>query len=404
MPSETELNTTTSHLSTDAAADPCRIDGGYTTVPAVTLAALWCAVRSKQVGVAEVRTWCALVGVEAGLRAAAQSRHRRTRPMHHAQLDQIVAAYWGVAQPGRDQTPYDRRVTRARLNRLADVGLVRNASSNPDHRGGRQRWITCSDITVTADVAALLDGFRCRPGRSLRIPRRWLTELATGTSLGTFAAVAAAVFRCGWGRGATASNGARRAVWSGRVSPTSAGRLLGVSPRTLRLGLAKLTSAGRLEPLPDARWSRQRFGRNLAIRPGPPAHPPTGETPPVETPSARRRTATPPPSARRHAAPDQTKTRLQRIQKPRPTAAAIRGVCRRGKAEHDPWLGGKIDPPTHTGRLYENLRTAGVLHDGPREAIRFFAAAVRAREVGREPIAMLRTLVTSARWHHITDR
>ena len=68
------------------------------------------------------------------------------------------------------------------------------------------------------------------------------------------------------------------------------------------------------------------------------------------------------------------------------------------------WDGGGVATASSSGRLYARLVAAGVLVDGPRDAVRFFSAAVRARDVGDRPVALLRWIVEGGRWEVVTDR
>ena len=414
------------------ANDPCAIEGGYATVPAPTLAALWLALRAGRVGVAEVRTWCALASVEAGLRAAAQSGGR-PRTAEPATIDRVVDAYWGAGGAERTDVRYDRRVTRQRLVRLAEAGLAREVSDAADDRAGRQRWATASTspAEITADADALLEAFRCPRGRALRLPRRWLAGFAQELTLGTFALAVAASFACGWGRGGVTKNNVDRPAWSGRVAATAAARALGVPARTLRAATTKLLADGRLEPMPDEPWAARRWGRRLRVVAGPPAKV-SGRSRAHRSRrsgGARRPSAETARGARRAAAPDQTQTRLRRTQTPRPAdAAAESGVCRqevrkpersrpaprvsatRRSTRHrhhrhhrDPWQEADLATAAGVGRLYRRLVEVGLIGEGPRDGVRFFAAAVRAREVSRRPVALLRWLVTGGRWHFVTD-
>ena len=399
--------------------DPCAIVGGYVPVPAATLAAVWCAFGSRTLGLADVRTWCALVHVEAGLRAAMQSG--RQRKVDRPTIDQVAAAYWG----GRDEAAHDRRVVRQRLNRLADLGLTRDVSSGPDETAGRQRWSTAASAP-TPDVATLLTGFRCPSGRSLRLPRRWLAGFAQHLTAGTFGFAVAATFACGWGRGSGGGGNIDRPAWSGRVSAGGAAQLLGVPARTLRAARTSLLATGHLASMPDSGWAARRWGRRLMVRPGPVVNV-RRRTVRVAR-SARRSAAQTAASARRAAASDQTQTRLRRNQTPRPTHAAGLGVCDTGVGQPEgrsrkerrptprrsssrlsscrsnPWQDADLGSTSSTGRLYRRLVEVGVLGSGPRDAVRFFAAAVRAREVSRNPVGLLRWLVTAGQWAFITDR
>ena len=404
-------NPSTARRTPARPTDPCAIDGDYVPVPAASLAALWCAFRDGRIGLADARVWCALADVEAGLRAAAMSG--RQKRVERPTVDQVAAAYWG----GRDPADHDRRVVRQRLNRLAGLGLARDASAGPRDAAGRQRWATAA-AEGDGDAERLLDGFRCPAGRSLRLPRRWLAGFARHLTAGTFGFAVAAAFACGWGRGGESGG---RPAWSGRVSAGGAAGVLGVPARTLRAARATLLASGHLEPMPDSGWAARRWGRRLMMRPGPVVN----ARRPASRPSrgARRPAAETASSARRAAAPDQTQTRLWRNQTPRPPAAAGPGVCRRGgegRPEHrtparrpdtrrrasqprDPWRDVDLASTDGTGRLYRRLTAAGVLAGGPRDAVRFFAAAVRARAVSRRPVALLRWLVTHGRWELLTD-
>ena len=392
------------NASTDA--DPCRIEGGYAPVPAASLAALWAAYRSKAILLADARAWLALCSVEAGLRAAqasgtvrkGQGPSRDAPAASWASLGAVEAAYGG-ASLGK---AHGQRVLRQRLRRLEAAGLAAGEG------GG---WRTAAPSGgAAADLLAAL-GVNAR---TARVPRRWLASLAASLTAGELAVAVAALLRCCWGRG----GGSRRA-YEGRVGGRSLAAALGLSDTAVRAGRRRLVAAGRLEPVASPRWSRRRWGERVRVRAG------SLEGSVGARQSAVRNDA----SARRSAATDQTQTRLRRDQKPGPTGGAGAGVregeagrpesrgfarpssARRGirpqrqiRRPSDPWQGGDATTAAGAGRLYARLVAAGVVGEGPREAVRFFAAAARAREVGSRPLALLRWIVGGGRWEVITDR
>lgn len=75
----------------------------------------------------------------------------------------------------------------------------------------------------------------------------------------------------------------------------------------------------------------------------------------------------------------------------------------RSTSPRSPWQDADLHTDRGIGRLLQRLVNAGVLTAGPRDAVRFFAAAVRAREAGHRPLALLRWIVEGGHWHLITE-
>ena len=362
---------------------PAAIAGGFVLVPVASLMAAWRSCRGRPGGPGDFRAWLACREM-----LARRARIGIDRAPTYDEPE--LASLLGISA----------RRARASVRRLVAAGLVRwsgLAIEFPEPPAG--------DAGTAGEVLA--DSIGSGRG-SLAIPRRLLRSLARGARPALLATALGALLRC---------LSRRRAGFDGRgrLKASWIARAFGVDSRAVKAARAELVALGWLMPEASGQAALNRWGRAYRIdlawaRPGPPAG---ALSPP---PPAGSGALSPPPDL--HQDPLAGIGKNQDPAPGGPAGVEVRRIEGGQKPASGPAEAGRRSGPPAGGpspRLAdvrpEDLADAGRLLElhrqamgrglvGPSEAdrLKFAAAAVHARAVGKNPCGLFARIVSKGWW------
>lgn len=345
--------------------------GGYRVLPVAQICAAWTAYRAGQLTWLAFRTYLALHEVaarrEAARRSAPDDRRERSYALHADAVSSELRLLVDCARPAQ---------ARAALRRLAELGLV-------TLRGDELR--IANVVSLSCDARVMIS----RLGRTggLPFPRPMLRSLARGASSATIAYAIGVVTRC-CHVGRDGSYSAR-----GRCSTRFVADAFGLHQRTIKRAAGELAGIGWISRNREPTSKTQQFGAPIAVNLA--WSPACIKSPPHRPPL---RTGMPPRTPLLKLLPDSLN------QKPRQRG---RGVCSSGASRPNALANVQVGELTDGVQLnvrFARAVTAGLIVAGPASKLRFFAAAVHARRVGRRnPCGLFVSVVRRGLWSFISQ-
>ena len=415
-----------------------KIDGGFVTIPVRCLAIVWWAYRNKRISRAAFRAYFACHELE--------TRRAMLRRKFDREYDRVIPDFVRLLG-GDPKKEKSKELMRSAFRELREFGLVSYGQDYVFRFANDANSLKLTD-EERADLMRSLESF-ANPKRPVPVPRRILRRLAGGMSRSRTGVLIAYLIRCLFykkGAGVTAK-GCCKASWIAEA--------FGISERSVFDARDYLThELGWLMALPTPQKVLNRFGLwvtvNLAwneSRKGKTTDADSAE--PVqnlEMPAERTETQFADPSAdfpSHFAGPFQTslsspETGEGEKNQNRPpvetTAGVLSGFCRSQKASGNPEesrskfapvnQGGKklpghdrtSPPPDIRNVVAEDLKdferlcelrkqaiADGFISESEADRVRFFAAVVHARNVGKDPVKLFSWMIRSKRWEMITQ-
>ncbi len=415
-----------------------KIDGGFIMIPVRCLAIVWWAYRNKRISRAAFRAYFACHELE--------TRRAILRRKFDREYDRVIPDF--VRLLGGDPKKEKSKVLmRSAFRELRDFGLVSYGRDYVFRFANDANSLKLTD-EERADLERSLEKF-ANPRRPVPVPRRILRRLAGGMSRSRTGVLIAYLIRCLFykkGAGVTAK-GCCKASWIAEA--------FGISERSVFDARDYLThELGWLTALPTPQKVLNRFGLwvtvNLAwneTKKGKTTDADSAE--PVqnlEMPAERTETQFADPSADfpcQFAGPLETSLpspeagegeKNQNRPPVETTAGMLSGFCRSQKGSGNPEespstfvpadQGGKklptdgttSPPPDIRNVVAEDLKNYerlcelrnqaiadGFVTESEADRVRFFAAVVHARNVGKDPVKLFSWMIRSKRWHMITQ-
>ncbi len=379
------------------------IHSGYKTITPIQLAnAVW-ALNQGLIDQRSVRVYLACFAMVAVREAAARCRRkRRGKP---------------------------RETSRYRINELErltglDAAKVRRALRELERHG--LVAFSESEIVITRETLpgseAMQEALACRrsPRRPIPVPRsilRFLTRTRSATSLKTVVAYLVRGLSIARSTGEICSKGTVKASWIAEA--------FGLSQRAVKYAQAQLRALGWISK--DTRSVQRKLNRDGAyfvinlewrfqVEEKASMHEreslgTEGETLLVNRGKAVMNLAPPVSEIASDFAPpiENKKTSIERKHREtQPTEPRVAGVCGEGRETWpEPSLKNIRREDLHhfsrLERLYFEAVERGWIPTSEAAALNFISAAVKAREVGDDPVRLFVTLVRRGLWHHINQ-
>lgn len=415
-----------------------KVDGGFVTIPVRCLVIVWWAYRTKRISRAAFRAYFACHELE--------TRRAMLRRKYDREYDRVIPDFVRLLG-GDPKNEKSKELMRSAFRELREFGLVSYGRDYVFRFANDAKSLKLTD-EERADLERSLEKF-ANPKRPVPVPRRILRRLAGGMSRSRTGVLIAYLIRCLFykkGAGVTAK-GCCKASWIADA--------FGISERSVFDARDYLThELGWLTALPTPQTVLNRFGLwvtvNLAWNESR-----KGKATDAETNQAVQNLETPSQSkANEFADPSDDfptqfagpfKTRLpspetgegEKNQNRPPVETpegVLSGFCRSQKgsgnpeesrSEFDPVNQGGKKPPTdgttsplpdirnvvaedlkNFERLCELRKQAitdGFVTESEADRVRFFAAVVHARNVGKDPVKLFSWMIRSKRWDMITQ-